>query len=262
VSSSDKPIPVRILSLRTWSDHLFSFTVQRPPDFRFKAGQFARLGVATPHPEADAQGFVWRAYSMASGPYDERLEFYSIVVPQGVFTPALARCRVGDSLLLDRQAYGYLTCDRFPRGGDLWMLCSGTGLAPYLSMLQDPDTWAQFDRLFLVHSVRATQELAYRDLIEALPSHPLWGPEAHRLRYQPIVTREPSPFPNIRIPQMLDSGQLAAQLQAAASPEQSRFMLCGNPDMVRDCKESLQKQGFVTDRPSRPGQIATENYWS
>lgn len=262
MSSSEKTTAVRILSLRTWSDHLFSFTVNRPTDFRFKAGQFARLGVATQHPEADAHGLVWRAYSMVSGPYDEVLEFYSIVVPGGPFTTALAQCRVGDALWIDRQAHGFLTCDRFPRGGDLWMLSSGTGIAPFLSMLQDPDTYPQFDRILLVHSVREVHELAYRDFIESLPSHELWGPEAGRLSYQPIVTREPSEFPRERIPLQIESGALAQRLGASLVPERSRLMLCGNPEMVKDCKETLQRQGFTTDRPSRPGQIATENYWS
>lgn len=262
MSSSDKVTPVRILSLRTWSDHLFSFTVERPKDFRFKSGQFARLGVRTDHPEASGDGHVWRAYSMVSGPYDETLEFYSIVVPQGAFTTALSKCEIGQSLLLDRQSYGYLTCDRFPHGGALWMLSSGTGIAPFLSMIQDPDTWSQFSRLVLVHSVRMERELAYRDFIESLSQHPIWGAEAHRLTYQPVVTRESTTFPQARIPILLETGQLASQLQLEVSPEQARFMICGNPEMVNDCKESLKKQGFTTDRPSRPGQIATENYWS
>lgn len=261
MSESERTTSVRILSLRQWSDHLFSFTVERPQDFRFKAGQFARLGLPSNHPDASADGCVWRAYSMVSGPYDAVLEFYSIVVPQGAFTTVLANLRVGDSLWLDRQAYGYLTCDRFPKGGDLWLLSSGTGIAPFMSMLADPDTWSQFDRILLVHSVRTQQELAYRDQIEGLPDHPLWGPEAHKLSYLPVVTRETSSFPTTRIPSLIESGALTQRLRAELSLDHSRFMICGNPEMVKDCKESLKKQGFNTDRPSRPGQIATENYW-
>lgn len=253
--------PVRIRSIRIWCEHLLSFTLERPADYRFKAGQFARLGLQSTHGEAGPDGIVWRAYSMASGPFDESLEFYSIVVPGGAFTSALAQCQVGDWVYLDRQAYGYLTCDRFPMGGDLWMLSSGTGLAPFLSMLNDPETWSQFDHLVLVHSVRTSQELAYREWIEWLSAHPIWGAEAHRLSYQPVVTRSPSEFPSRRIPALIETGELQALLTRPTSLEVSRWMICGNPSMVQDCKETLQKQGFMTDRPSRPGQIATENYW-
>ncbi|MEY4013325.1 MAG: hypothetical protein RLZZ290_189 [Pseudomonadota bacterium] len=261
MNQAERTSPVRILSLRQWSDHLFSFTVERPRDFRFKAGQFARLGVSSDHPEASADGQVWRAYSMVSGPYDADLEFYSIVVPEGAFTTVLSQLRVGDTLSLERQAHGYLTCDRFPSGGDLWLLSSGTGIAPFLSMLSDPDTWSQFDRIVLVHSVRAQHELAYRAQIESLPEHPLWGPDAHKLTYLPVVTREATPFPSARIPVLLKTGALTQHAACRISQERSKFMICGNPEMVKDCKETLKEQGFTTDRASRPGQIATENYW-
>jgi ferredoxin--NADP+ reductase len=261
VSPSERTTSVRILSLHQWSEHLFSFTVERPQDFRFKAGQFARLGVPSTHPEASADGQVWRAYSMVSGPYDDTLAFYSIVVPQGAFTSVLSSLQVSDTLSLDRQAYGYLTCDRFPKGGDLWLLSSGTGIAPFMSMLSDPDTWSQFNRILLVHSVRFQQELAYRAEIESLSEHPLWGQEAHRLTYIPVVTRESTTFLSARIPELLRSGVLAERAACAIGPQRSKFMICGNPEMVSDCKETLKEQGFTTDRPSRPGQIATENYW-
>ena len=131
--------------------------------FRFRAGQFARLGVT----RADGS-VVWRAYSMVSAPHDEYLDFFSIVVPGGEFTSELSRLRQGDSLLIDRQAFGFLTLDRFVGGRDLWLLATGTGIAPFLSILQDFEVWERFERIKLVYSVREARELAYQPLIAGL----------------------------------------------------------------------------------------------
>lgn len=259
-NASDKVVEVAITSIRPWTDHLFSFKTERPKGFKFSAGQFARLGLPA---QAGSDQLVWRAYSIASGPFDEELEYYSIVVPGGAFTSQLKDLRVGDRLLMERQNHGFLTTDQFPLGGDLWMLASGTGLAPFLSMLQDPSCWESFDRLILVHSVRAKTELAYQDWIESeLPQHPIFGAWAQeKLVYQPVVTREPSAYPSKRIPELIASGELARLVGRPLSLTASKCMLCGNPEMVSDTKKSLKDQGFVTSRRSRPGQIATENYW-
>ena len=157
-----------VLTVRRWTPKLFSFRTTRYPGFRFAPGQFARLGVVLPD---GAQ--VWRAYSMASANYDEHLEFYSIVVPGGEFTSRLERLKPGDPILVEKASYGFLTTDRFVDGKDLWLLASGTGLAPFLSILHDPQLWETYENLILVHSVREANELTYRAEIQALSHEPL-----------------------------------------------------------------------------------------
>lgn len=143
----------------------FSFKTSRPRGFRFTAGQFARLGVKK------ANGTVaWRAYSMVSGPYDDHLEFYSIVVPGGEFTTELARLRVGDPLFIDKQNHGFLTLSRFSGGTDLWLLSTGTGIAPFLSMLRDPDAWQAYGHIVLVHSVRHPMSWPTKQPFAAFPA--------------------------------------------------------------------------------------------
>lgn len=240
-----------------WSPRLFSFRTTRYRGFRFAAGQFARLGL----PAANGS-CIWRAYSMVSAPYDEHLEFYSIVVPDGPFTTVLDHCRVGDPILVEKASYGFLTIDRFAGGRDLWMLASGTGLAPFLSILQDPQTWSSFENLILVHSVREAVELAYRDTIAALSDHPLVGQYAKRLQYVPVVTREahPAALPD-RITRLIEDGRLEQATGKGLAPETARVMVCGNPQMVDDLRAVLHARGFRTSRRGIPGQMAFENYW-
>ena len=245
--------------LHRWTDHLFSFRTTRPPSFRFTPGQFARLGLASDPDGAEPD--IWRAYSLVSGPYDEYIEYYSIVVPDGAFTSRLCRLEVGDRVWMDQQNHGFLTLDRFPLEGDLWMLASGTGLAPFMSLLADPLAWESFDRLLLVHSVRESKELAYQDTILSLGDHPIFGEFAHRLQYQPVVTREATEHPRQRLPHLIASGELEDLLDCKLSLERSKVMLCGNPQMLQDTRSALKARGFVSARSSRPGQIATENYW-
>ncbi len=254
-----KTTSVRITDVWSWTPTLFSFRSERPAGFRFAAGQFARLGVSSQGPGAPPD--VWRAYSMVSGPFDEHLEFYSVVVPGGAFTSRLSALRVGDPLHIELQAHGFLTLDRFPLSGDLWMLGSGTGLAPFLSLLGDPQTWESFDRIVLVHSVRFTQDLAYAKWLAELAEHPIFGPWASKLRIQPVVTREHSNHPSMRVPELITSGALEDLVGCALTPERSKIMLCGNPEMVRDCRNALKSMGFTSARRDRLGQIATENYW-
>ncbi|MFN3567229.1 MAG: ferredoxin--NADP reductase, partial [Burkholderiaceae bacterium] len=178
------------------TDHLFSFRITRDRGYRFVPGQFARLGLYRDdvHGERHGPRCVWRAYSIASADYDEHLEFYSIVVAEGDFTTRLAQLRVGDELLIEKQAYGFLTLDRFDGGRDLWLLSSGTGIAPFVSILLDLKAWERYERLIVVHSVRHAAELAYRDTIEGLRAHEVFGEalaaDPARLVYVPIVTRE------------------------------------------------------------------------
>lgn len=240
-----------------WTDHLFSFKTTRPQQFRFTAGQFARIGVEKKNGEV-----VWRAYSMVSGPFDEYLEFYSIVVPGGEFTSELSRLQTGDTLLIERKNHGFLTLDRFSSSRDLWLLSTGTGIAPFLSMLADPLTWESFEKIILVHSVRYAKELAYQKEITGLAQHEIFGEYAHKLIYVPVITREElADTLHARLTTLIENGGLEAKVGISLDLDKSRIMLCGNPEMVTDLRKVLKNRGFKTSRQSAPGQIAVENYW-
>ncbi|WP_018990460.1 ferredoxin--NADP reductase [Aromatoleum toluclasticum] len=247
----------RLLSRRRWTSKLLSFRLARDPSFRFVPGQFARLGLRKPNGSP-----VWRAYSIASAPWDDHLEFYSIIVPDGQFTTLLDALEPGDEIMIERSAYGFLTTSRFADGRDLWMLATGTGLAPFLSILQDEDTWRRFERLVLVHGVRASAEFAYREEIDALRRHPLWADVGERLVYQPVLSREPAPWALAgRIPALLDDGTLEARVGLRIEPAHSRLMVCGSPDMVRDTHRALMRKDCRLSRLAAPAQIAVENGW-
>ena len=255
--AAEKYTTQTILSLQHWSEKLFSFRLSRPESWRFVPGQFARLGLPL-----ENGGMVWRAYSMTSASWDEHLEFFSIVVPDGLFTSRLARLQVGDMVLLDNKANGFFTVDRLPDGEDLWLLATGTGLAPYLSILQQPEVWQRFAHIVLVHCVRDSSELAYRDEIAALRQHPLWAEWGDRLLYVPVVTRQAEPgMLQQRIPALLESGKLAEATGLPLTVERSRFMICGNPAMVEDTHRQLMKMGFRLSRLSAPGHLVLENGW-
>ena len=261
---SDK-VAVRVTAVWAHTDHLFSFRTERPEGFRFTPGQFARLGIPRESDQDPPAQWVWRAYSIASGPFDPFLEYYSIVVPDGAFTSQLSRLREGDTLWMEMQNHGFLTLERFALAGDLWLLSSGTGLAPFLSLLQDPLTWESFTKILLVHSVRSAEELAYRDQILGLRQHEVFGTWAEKLHYQPVITRG-SPGSIVgglqrRIPVLIRSGALEEACGQPLTLSDSKIMLCGNPEMVSDTRLALKERGFVSARSNRPGQIATENYW-
>ena len=245
----------RIIGIKRWTAGLFSFRTTRHKGFRFVPGQFARLGL----PNSDGNT-VWRAYSMVSAPYDEHLEFFSIVVPGGAFTSMLAERRVGDEILIDKTAFGFLTTNRFRPARDLWLLATGTGLAPFLSILQDPAIWSDYENIVVVHSVRTAAELTYRDEMQALTAHPLIGEQARRLRHVPVVTREPvAGALDARIPSLIREGRLEAATGISLDTGHSRVMICGNPDMVRDTRSTLKARGFTLARRDASGQMAVEN---
>ena len=255
--SAEKFTRQRLLEVWRWSPSLFSLRCTRDPGFRFRAGQFARLGVRKASGE-----IVWRAYSMVSAPHDEFLEFFSIVVPDGEFTSELKQLVAGDELLVERQAYGYLTLERFADGRDLWLLASGTGVAPFLSILQDLEVWQRFERVVLAYSVRTAAELAYQPLLAELGRREWLEGAAHKLIYLPVVTREQVPgCLQTRLTALLDSGELERAAGLAISPEHSRLMLCGNPAMVEELRERLKLRGLQLSLSRRPGQLAQENYW-
>lgn len=256
-ASAEKFSRQTLLEVQPLTPSLFSLRTTRDAGFRFRAGQFARLGVT----KADGST-VWRAYSMVSSPFDEFLEFFSIVVPGGEFTSELSRLKAGDTLLVDRQAFGYLTLDRFVDGRDLWLLSTGTGVAPFLSILQDFEVWEKFERVILVYSVREARELAYQQLIAELMQRDYLAEYAHKFQFIPVVTREPHAGAlNGRITTLIENGELERAAGVDLDPAHSRVMLCGNPQMIDDTRALLKQRGMSLSLTRRPGQVAVENYW-
>ncbi|GAF58249.1 ferredoxin-NADP(+) reductase [Psychrobacter sp. JCM 18902] len=279
---SDNIQTVTVLSKTTWTPNLFSFTVSRPDSFKFTAGQFVRLGVnpsqlkyykqqraagnavANEEQNEKLNEDIFRAYSIVSSPFDEVLEFFSIVIPDGAFTSQLQHLEVGDELLLNTMPFGFLTLARYqkPLPKDLWLLATGTGLAPFLSMLQDLQTWEDYEHIILAYSARSIEELAYIDKIESLQED--FGSLVEnpaKLIFIPIVTREPVEGAlTERLPKLLLDGTLQARAGIALDVDSTHVMLCGNPDMVEDTKEALKTLGLVMNRRGE-GNIAVENYW-
>ena len=256
-ASAEKFTRQTLLEVKEWCPKLFSLRCTRDAGFRFRAGQWARLGLYRP-----SGCIVWRAYSIVSAPHDEVLEFFSIVVPDGEFSSELKRLGPGDQLLIERQPYGFLTLDRFADGEDLWLLASGTGLAPFLSILQDMEVWQRFSRVILACSVRSAEELAYGELIAGLAGCEWLEGVQDKFVYLPVVTREAVPgCLNARLTELLDSGELERAAGLTLDAARSRVMLCGNPEMVEDLRTRLQARGLQLSLTRRPGAVAVENYW-
>jgi ferredoxin--NADP+ reductase len=197
-----------------------------------------------------------------SGADDDCLEFFSVIVPDGEFTTELAAMSAGAVVLVDKTAYGFLTCDRFEKGPDLWLLATGTGLGPFISILKDPQVWQEFTNIVVVHSVREADELAYRDTIEAYARPKRDANHGARLHYVPIVTRaQVEGRLHQRIPAALASGALEAHVGLPLNRERARVMICGNPQMVADTRKCLSERGLAPSRRGAPGQLAVENYW-
>lgn len=244
----------KVLSVHRWAHNLFSFTMTRPAHFKFTAGQFARIGLMV------NGELVVRAYSVVSSPFDENLEFFSIVVPDGAFTSNLQHLEIGDELYLDKSAYGYLTLARYqlPLAHDLWLLATGTGLAPFLSMLQDFETWTKYQDIHLIYSVRSTAELAYVDRIQEIAES--FGEGHTGFKFVPIITRDPNATLHDRLPVLIENGELEKVVGLSLNPATSHVMLCGNPQMVEDTKDALKQRGLTMNRRGE-GNIAVENYW-
>lgn len=254
IMSVDKFSLEKVLSVHRWSDNLFSFTMTRPAHFKFTAGQFARIGLKV------ADDLVVRAYSVVSSPYDETLEFFSIVVPDGAFTSQLQHLKVGDELYLEKVPYGFLTLARYqaPAPKDLWLLATGTGLAPFISMLQDFETWQKYQNIHLIYSVRTAAELAYVDRITEIVE--LFSEGHEGFKFVPIITRDPQAELHDRLPVLIENGQLEKTVGLDFDPASTHIMLCGNPQMVEDTRDALKARGLTMNRRGE-GNIAVENYW-
>jgi ferredoxin--NADP+ reductase len=244
-----------VLSVRHWTDSLFSFTTTRSPSFRFSNGQFTMMGI-----ETDGGRPLVRAYSMASPNYDDKLEFFSIKVQDGPLTSRLQHIKESDRILVSKKPTGTLVVDNLLPGRFLYLLSTGTGLAPFMSIIRDPDTYERFEKVVLLHGCRQVAELAYGErIIAELPRDELIGEYVRdKLIYYPTVTREP--FHNRgRITDLVTSGQLfrdggLPSLDAA----QYRSMLCGSPQMLKDMRAVLDERGFIEGSVSEPGTFVVE----
>ena len=247
-------IEARVLSVHHWTDRLFSFTTTRDPALRFSNGHFTMIGLRVNEKP------LLRAYSIASANYEEHLEFLSIKVDEGPLTSRLQHIQVGDTIIVGRKPTGTLVVDYLLPGKRLYMLATGTGLAPFMSIVRDPATYEKFEQIVLVHGVRNVDELAYHDmLIEHLPTHEFLGDMvAGQMMYYPTVTREE--FRNTgRIPDLIDSGKIFQDLGVPdINPEEDRVMICGSPGMLRDLKHLLERRGFKEGNTSTPGDFVIE----
>ena len=244
----------RVLAVQHWTDRLFTFTTTRDASMRFSNGHFTMIGL-----RVEGKPLV-RAYSIVSANYEDHLEFLSIKVPDGPLTSRLQHLKVGDTVLVGRKPTGTLIVDHLRPGSRLYMLSTGTGLAPFMSIVRDPETYEKYEHVILVHGVRQVDELAYHDVLsEHLPKHEVLGElVSSKLRYYPTVTREA--YRNMgRVTELIDTGKLFADLEVPAfDPATDRVMICGSPGMLRDMKVLLEARGFVEGNSSNPGDFVIE----
>jgi ferredoxin--NADP+ reductase len=243
-----------VTAVRHWNDTLFSFSTTRDSGFRFRNGHFTMIGL-----EVDDRPLV-RAYSIVSANYEEELEFFSIKVQDGPLTSRLQHLRAGDPILVSRKPTGTLVLDNLLPGRNLYLLGTGTGLAPFLSIIRDPETYERFDRVILAHGVRSVSELAYSDFVtRELPRNEFLGEAVReKLLYYPTVTREP--FRNRgRLNDLIADGRLSGDLGLPAPcSADDRFMLCGSPAMLKDIASILDARGFAEARHGESGHYVIE----
>ncbi len=234
-------IQERVTSVHHWNDTLFSFKTTRDPGLRFHNGHFVMIGL-----EVEGKPLL-RAYSIASANYEEHLEFFSIKVADGKLTSRLQHLQVGDSVFVSRKPTGTLVIDDVKPGKHLYLLGTGTGLAPFMSIIKDPQTYEHFEKVILVHGVRLVSELAYADFItKELPENEFFGDVVReKLIYYPTVTREP--FKNQgRMTDLMENGQLFADIGLPPiNPTDDRVMICGSPSMLADLRTLLDARGLV-----------------
>ena len=243
-----------VTDVRHWTPSLFSFRTTRDPAFRFLSGQFVMIGLPV-----DGKPLL-RAYSMASANHDDGLEFFSIKVPDGPLTSRLQHLQVGDAVLVGRKPVGTLVQDSLVPGRTLFLLGTGTGLAPFASIIQDPDVYERFDRIVLAHGCREVAELKYGEaLVAQLRESEFFGELiAEKLRYYPTATREPFVH-NGRITELLESGKLTDDLGLPPlGPGDDRVMLCGSPGFLTDMVALLDGRGFTEGSANRPGTYVIE----
>jgi ferredoxin--NADP+ reductase len=244
----------RVLSVHHWTDKLFSFTTTRDSSLRFSNGHFTMIGL-----RIDGKPLL-RAYSIVSANYEEHLEFLSIKVQDGPLTSRLQHIQPGDTIIVGRKPTGTLLIDYLTPGKRLYLLSTGTGMAPFMSIIRDPETYEKFEQVILVHGVREVKELAYQDYItRELPVHEFLGDMvSHQLMYYPTVTREPYKHQG-RVTTVIENGQLAHDLNLPPlNAAEDRVMICGSPAMLRDLKVMMEARGLKEGNTSTPGDFVIE----
>jgi ferredoxin--NADP+ reductase len=241
----------RVVENRHWTEALFSLRVEAPP-LRFEAGQFVKLAL-----DVDGER-VARPFSFVNAPQAPQLEFYGVVVPQGPLSPQLAKLAAGDLIYLSPNPSGFLVLSEVPDAGTLWLMATGTGLAPFLSILSSETVWQRYRKVVLVHAARFAKELVYRERLDEIERER--SPD--RFRRVTLVSREAAPGSlSGRIPAAIGDGRLESAADATLRPEDSQVMLCGNPDMLRDSVAALALRGMKKHRRRAPGQITVESFW-
>ena len=239
----------KVIDNRRWTDALFSLRVEGAP-IAFEAGQFVRI--ALDMEEGNEGSRVARPFSMVNPPQDPVLEFYGIVVPEGPLSPRLARLAPGDTLYVASNPAGFLVLSEVPAAETLWLISTGTGIAPFLSIVRTETPWLRYRNVVLVHAVRHARELTYREEIG----------KTEKLHYVPFVSREAAPGALAgRIPAALRDGRLEAAAGLEISAATSQVMLCGNPDMLKDTSAALMERGMRKHRRRAPGHITVESFW-
>ncbi len=244
----------KVTWIHHWTERLFSFRCTRETSFRFAAGQFAMIGLMV-----EGKPLV-RAYSVASAPWEEELEFLSIKVPNGPLTSRLQHIQLGDQVLIGKKPTGTLLTENLLPGRTLWFFATGTGLAPFMSLIREPEVYEKYERVVIQHTVREVSELAYRDFItKDLPAHEFLGEMvAGKLLYYPSVTREPFPVQQ-RSGALIETGRVFAELGLPVfTPEHDRVMLCGSEAFNADMIPLLEGRGFVEGNNSKPGSYVVE----
>ena len=239
-----------VVDNRHWTESLYSLRIDAG-NIPFKAGQFGRLAL-----NIDGERIA-RPYSFVNSPDDPILEFYSIIVNTGPLSPRLATLKTDDKVLIANSGNGFLVLDEVPDSKHLWLLATGTGIGPFLSIIKSPTPWQRFEKVILIHAVRTVNELTYQETIEQCTDQ-----HSDQFVSIPFVSREPTDFamPG-RIPAAIKNNTLEERAGCLFSAEHAQVMLCGNPAMVKEVTEVLQARGLAKNRRRTPGHITVENYW-
>ncbi|WP_455476384.1 ferredoxin--NADP reductase [Bartonella sp. B17] len=256
--ASNFPIPENVFALTVqeihhYTDHLFKFRLNRPESFRFRSGEFVMIGLP------NAEKPIYRAYSIASPFWDEQLEFFSIKVPGGPLTEHLQKIKIGDTVLMRKKSTGTLVLDAVIPGKRLYLLSTGTGVAPFASLIRDPETYEKFSEVVLIQTTRKLDELTYaKDLVASLKQDPLIGACAQQLKFYPMTTREPSEHMG-RITTVMESGAFFETTGLSKiNPDEDRVMICGSMAMLKDCARMCEAFGLVEGANNAPATYVVE----
>lgn len=254
-TNPNAPTVERVLEIEHYTDSLFRFQISRPSSFRFRSGEFVMIGLS----QDDARP-IMRAYSVASPSWDDNLEFYSIKVADGPLTSKLQKIEVGDEILLGRKPTGTLVVDALLPASRLFLFSTGTGFAPFASVIRDPETYEKYQQIIVTHTCRTAAELQYSTtLIEDLKEDPLIGEMVgDNVRLYTSCTREPHTHEG-RITDLIDSGKLFEDLSVSGlDPEKDRAMICGSKEMISDTANLLEARGFTEGSNASPGKFVVE----